>query len=175
RRARCVEIPEPLRGLLGAKSFPSLEQFLAVTDDTIFYALNLWRDCADPVLSTLARGLLHRELFKTLDVSHSRNLRKKVAAARRLLAEKGVDPNYFFMIYESKNLAYQPYVSKGKRAHHHIFVQLRDRRNTCADIATVSPLVAGLARATAFVRRVIFPERVMGQYVRPELESIFDR
>lgn len=171
--AQDAEIPEMLRVFLGAKSVPSLDQFLALTDDTIFHALNIWQDCGDPVLRTLARGLLHRELFKTIDVSRTKNLRKKLVAARRLLASRGADPNYFFMIYESRNLAYQPYVPKGKRSHHHIFVQLRDKRNTCVDIAALSPLVAGLARASAYVRRVIFPERWEGQSLRREFETIF--
>jgi HD superfamily phosphohydrolase len=168
-----VPIPEPLKRLLAQAPPPTIEDFLSVTDDTLYYALNEWQDCPDEILRTLSRGLLRRQLFKTIDVSSIKNLEEKLAKAKQLIASQGFDPRYFLMIYESKSLAYQPYVAKAKRLHHHIFVQTKESKEAYRDIATVSPLVAGLSRASAHVRRLVFPEHLGNLCLRDAFGKLF--
>jgi HD superfamily phosphohydrolase len=165
--------PPLLRILRSAAAPPRLEDFLAVTDDTLFYAMATWRASSDPVLRTLATGLLTRQLFKTVDVSAVSNLPRRLAAARRYIASLGWPPEYFVLLYESRNVAYRPYDPRDRNTGHHILVETSAGSHEYADIAELSPVVAGLARATTLIRRVVFPERLGDIATRSHLETIF--
>lgn len=173
RRKNVAWLTPPLHRMLAGSTAPSVDDFLAITDDTLLYALSEWQHAADTVLAALAGGLLTRHLFKTLDVSGTKNLPKKLLAAKRIIAETGYDARYFLMVYEGKNIAYRPYDPRDSKAHHHIFVEGQGPNGQYVDMATASPLVEGLTRANASVRRVVFPDELGGVHLRPIFEDLF--
>ncbi|MGC8841583.1 MAG: HD domain-containing protein [Candidatus Sumerlaeaceae bacterium] len=170
---KLIPIPPALSRILAAPATATIEDFLSITDDTLLHTLSQWQDTSDPVLSTLAHGLLVRRLFKTLDVSTAKNIKKKLAAAREIISQTGFDSRYFLMLYEGKNVAYRPYDPRDSQSYHHVLVELRGRKGQYVDIASVSPLVEGLARASGSVRRVVFPEELGGVRLRAIFENIF--
>jgi len=150
-----------------------LDDFLATTDDSIMYALNCWQSSTDAPLRYLANGLLKRRLFKTIDISKVHNIHEKLEKTKSLIRQAGMPPEYFFMVYESKNIAYRPYDPKEKQLSQHIVVEVSLPNGEYRDIAALSPVAAGLARATAHVRRIVFPPEINGISLRQKIEAIF--
>ncbi len=169
-----IEVTPPsLRRFLAGQETPTLVDFLELTDDTVLYSLTRWQESPDPVLRLLASGLLTRKLFKTIDVSRTRGLPRKLNEARQLIVSLGWPAEDLLLVYESKNVAYKPYDPRDKNATHHILVETPPGSQTYRDIADVSPLVNGLAGATSHIRRVVFPEQLGTVYLRPHMEAIF--
>lgn len=166
-------MPAPLRRLLAEPERAKLEDFLVATDDLLFFALGQWQEASDPVLRELARGLLGRKLFKTVDVSRIDRLGERLRAAQKIIEATGHDPRYFIMIYESKSVAYRPYRPDDKGAHNHILVETATNSRHYLDIARLSPVAAGLAKATTLVKRVIFPAQLDDKPLRRRLEAVF--
>lgn len=148
----------PLLGLLQKRANVDLETYCALDDHVVFSALHRWTDSEDLILADLAGRIMERRLFKTLDVSRVKNLRSREKLARVEIRRAGLDPRYYFIMDSSGDVPYKPYDPKRPAASPHILVEPpAPGTGKAQDIAEVSEVVSGLARAAFTVRRVIFP------------------
>jgi hypothetical protein len=146
---------------------------LDTDDSTIQHALTRWRRDGDPVLADLSGRLLDRHLFKTLDVSRVKGVTARLRQAREIIAGAGLDPRYYLALDTSSSVPYRPYDPKQPEIRNHILVETPRQRKPYCDIHDLSPVVQGLARATAGRRRVVFPESHDGQDLRSAIERVF--
>ncbi|AXA35532.1 MAG: HD domain-containing protein [Candidatus Hydrogenedentota bacterium] len=162
-----------LAELLCAGDQIALPHYLGVTDDTLMTNIAQWQEAPDPILSDLASRLCERNLFKTIDISGVTNLASRIRKAKREIEALGLDSRYYFVLDESRSVAYQPYSPRTTDPARHIMIEVQRAKSVYRDIHEVSPIIEGLARATAHIRRVIFPERVRKTNLRKRMEAIF--
>ena len=103
QRARRLAIQERLPGpaaedpahkaLLGQRL--NVAEFTDLDDVSILHCFKLWARSSDPPLARLCRGLLVRDLFKTIDLTGrytAAQARQILAAAKTLIHDHGGDP-----------------------------------------------------------------------------------
>ncbi len=103
----------------------SLEDFLRLDDYSI---VDLWRCCersGDRLLGQLGEGLLHRKLFKAIDVTGltPASVASFVAEARKAVEESGLDPDYALPYDEPTDTPYMPYDPDAVKPATQIYVQ----------------------------------------------------
>jgi HD superfamily phosphohydrolase len=152
---------------------PSLDDYLEIDDHVLFGAMKRWRRHGDPVLSDLSGRVLERRVFKTVDVSRLKNLPARMRKARTLIAAAGGDPRYHLYLDESGDVPYRPYDRKLRRIGKQIFIEPREPGGEYLDIAEVSEVVAGLARAAFTTRRIMFPASLGDTDLRGSLIALF--
>ncbi|MCX7718108.1 MAG: HD domain-containing protein [Candidatus Sumerlaeaceae bacterium] len=174
RRVATAGAPDdPLVRLIRDPAGVSLTDYLDTDDSTIQHALTRWRRGDDPVLADLSGRLLDRQLFKTLDVSRVKGVTTRLRQAREIIAGAGLDPQYYIALDTSSSVPYRPYDPKQPEIRNHILVETPGQRKPYRDIHDLSPVVQGLARATAGRRRVVFPESHGGLDLRAAIERVF--
>ena len=164
---------EPVARLLRAGAATGMTDYLLCDDDSVFSCMKRWRDCGDATLADLSRRILERSLFKTLDISRTRNLARRLREARAAVRGAGLDPRYYFAVDESGNVPYLPYDPRTPEVSKHIQVEDVDRPGRYRDLHEVSEVVRGLTRAAFTIRRAVFPEHANGVDLRAEMERIF--
>jgi HD superfamily phosphohydrolase len=152
---------------------PTLADYLEIDDHVVFGALKRWRQQADPVLSDMAGRVLERRVFKTVDVSRTKGLQARLRKARTIIAAAGGDPRYHLFLDESGDVPYRPYDRKSRKIGKQIFIEPREPGGEYLDIAEVSEVVAGLARAAFTTRRVMFPGTIGNTDLRALLVPVF--
>jgi len=88
-----------------------LESFSLLDDFDIYTAIKVWKDADDPVLSTLCRMIVNRELF-ACELKNEVFSEDKVADIRAAIAKKhdlsDEDASYFLIADSTENHAYHP-------------------------------------------------------------------
>jgi uncharacterized protein len=133
------------KSLLGQKLTPG--EFVELDDVSIQQCLKQWAKGDDPVLARLCDGLLHRRLFKTIDITASPDPEKSVSDARRAVAAAGGDDAYDLFFDEPADTPYEIYDG---RTGSDICVQHADGR--ISSFAEISPLTGALSRQLMFRR-----------------------
>jgi HD superfamily phosphohydrolase len=160
--------PQPSSGLN-----LQLDDYLDLDDHGVYGAMKRWRRHSDPILADLSARVLDRRFFKTVDVSRLKSLESRVKKARTIIAAAGGDPKYHLYVDESGDVPYRPYDRKLRRHGKVIFVEPLQLDGEYQDIAKVSEVVAGLARAGFITRRVMFPENLGSTDLRTPLIRLF--
>jgi HD superfamily phosphohydrolase len=159
-----VFIPEELKPFF-TKTMDevSVEEYLAVDEGVMFYALQRWSHEADPILSDLAARFANRRLFGSI---HTREL-KKVEQQQLcdMFRSQGLDPDYYLSFQMAVVGGYQRF-SQG--------IMLVDDEGEKVDLSACSALVRSLQPETNF--RLICPKEVLrgeGKYkpIRGWLEA----
>ncbi|HEX4054565.1 MAG TPA: HD domain-containing protein [Tepidisphaeraceae bacterium] len=143
------------KALVGGKL--TVHEFTELDDVSLLYCLKLWTNSDDPVLARLCRGLLQRQLYKTIDLSAPENpadVRQLVAAASAAVTAAGGDPDYDLFYDEPGNTPYEIY--DGQSTTTDILVQ--DSHGRLASFAAISPLTQVLSRQLMFRRLHVSPE-----------------
>jgi HD superfamily phosphohydrolase len=133
------------RALLGQRM--SMREFVDLDDVSLTQCFKLWADSGEDVtLARLCRGLLFRQLYKSIDVTDLENAREKFDLASRAVTEAGGDAEYdlFFDAPQDTPYAIDPSVEKG------IKVLMPDGR--LSDIAAVSPMTEAMNKQLGFRR-----------------------
>ena len=164
---------EPLTRMLRDGTQASLADFLIVDDDSVYSHMKHWSNSPDPILQDFSRRLLERRLFKTIDITQIRGLRRKLQLARSTLRDAGLDPRYYFIVDESTNVPYRPYDAQSPESTRHILVEDNKHPKGTRDLHEVSEVVRGLTRAAFTIRRAIFPSDVAGFNLREKMDEIF--
>jgi hypothetical protein len=139
------------KALLGQQL--SVEEFTDLDDVSVLHCLKLWTRADDAPLADLCRGLLFRQVFKTIDLSHlsdARQLRSIVAAAEAAVAAAGGDPAYDLFYDEPSDTPYETYQPDGCGAAGEILVRGPD--GTLTPFGSISPLTRALNQQLMFRR-----------------------
>lgn len=155
----------------------ALKDFLALDDATFQHHWNLWRDHADPILSDLARRLLKRDIFKTLEVNPGdERFESRLEDARALLNRHGMDPNYYLLRLDAGDIPYRPFEEGGGLHHAPILIgdDSDSERDAPRDLRDVSHIAAALAREAYTQTHLAFPESKGATDLRKEMAKIFN-
>ncbi len=134
----------------------TVHEFTELDDVSLLYCLKLWAHADDAVLARLCRGLLQRQLYKTIDLSARENpadVRQAVSAATSAIAAVGGDPEYDLFYDEPGDTPYEIY--DGQSTTTDILVQ--DSAGRLASFAAISPLTQVLSRQLMFRRLHVSP------------------
>jgi HD superfamily phosphohydrolase len=89
----------------------SVNEFVQLTDNDLFYALGLWKNATHTELSDLCRRLVTRKLLKPIEENISiRDYFHNKDNIEKVLSSKGFNPDYYLVWIEgSEKSAYNPY------------------------------------------------------------------
>jgi hypothetical protein len=131
----------------------SAEEFTDLDDVSVLHCFKLWTKADDAPLANLCRGLLFRQVFRTIDLSHVRDperLKAMVAAAETAVAAAGGDPLYDLFFDEPADTPYESYQPDGCGAAGEILVRGHD--GTLTPFGRLSPLTQALNQQLMFRR-----------------------
>ena len=152
--------PPALRSLLAREPL-STAAFITLDDTDIWHLLKSWRPHADPVLSSLADGLLYRKLYKTMDLDREDpvQLARTIEHAQHMAKRLGLDPTYTILTDRAKDTPYRPYSpdSKGSDASPILIVEADGRARP---IEQCSDLIHLLGHDSYTMWRVCMPAEV---------------
>ncbi len=129
-------------------------------DDTdVWYALKRFALEADPALTELAGGLVHRKLYKTREIPDGAEGDALVTHARAAARSLGRDPDFAVLEDSSADAPYTPYVPGAGRPDESIRIVQSD--GSIVPIEDVSDVVRLLGEIQYRVRRLVAPRDVL--------------
>lgn len=131
----------------------SIDEFTELDDVSVMHCFKTWTRADDPTLANLSRGLLFRQLYKTLDLSHLPDAdaaRAALAAAEGAVLQAGGDPRYDLFYDEPADTPYETYQPDACGGAADILVL--DRTGRLTPIGDVSPLTRTLNEQLMFRR-----------------------
>jgi HD superfamily phosphohydrolase len=148
--------PGPLQRLLRGERLAPLE-FLRMDDTDVWMALKVWAEGEDVVLRELARGLLERRLYKTLQVPErdAPGAGGPIDAAVAAVAAQGGDPRYHLLLDRAGDTPYRPYVPGSGGGQRPIMVSTP--QGGLERLEVHSDLIHLLGRDRYEVQRLCFP------------------
>jgi HD superfamily phosphohydrolase len=162
-----LDVPASLRSAFSGHM--SLTSYLEADDHTVTELMKGCTRSPDPVLAGLASGLLHRHLYKSVDVTThatAQQLDRIIAFRERVhswLMGKGLNPAYAFVEDTASDTPYEPYAPDEERPARQIFVEGDGGR--VVEISTVSEALMQL-RKTYTVMRYYFPAELRPDVLR---------
>jgi HD superfamily phosphohydrolase len=145
------------KALLGQQM--TMGQFNELDDISILHCFKQWAHCSDAVLAALCRGLLHRRVFKTIDMTHLNDplqARKAMTAAERAIAAGGAEPAYEMFIDHPSGAGYVSDDTGECGGENEILV--REPSGAVAPLGSISPLGQALNRQLMFRRLHVSPQ-----------------
>ena len=114
--------PSLLRAFSGSLR---LDDYLRLDDCAV---VEFWRCCEnsqDPLLRELAAGLLHRKLYKAIDVTphQSNQVAAFVTEANRIIQDRGLSPEYALADDAPADTPYKPYDPDAEKPATQIYVE----------------------------------------------------
>jgi uncharacterized protein len=135
----------------------SLKEHLELDDTDILFSIKRWQYSKDAVLSDLSKRFLSRRLFKAFDLDMPEAARAVfVADSRKIVANAGFDPDYYFVEDEAGNIPYSFYSKEASDPKNLIFVEQGFSKPEIREISSVSPAVRGLQEGYR-IHRICFP------------------
>jgi len=101
----------PLSALLSGEPVGAVD-YATLDDVDVWLALKHWaRGSGDPVLDTLADGLVNRRIYKTIELPADTpgRARELVEGARSVARVKGFDPELHVLVDETRDSPYRPF------------------------------------------------------------------
>lgn len=138
------------KALLGQRL--SMAEFTDLDDISILHCFKLWTGSHDAVLAGLCRGLLFRQVFKTIDLAHVHYEQESsaiVSAAEEAVSAAGGEPGYELFYDEPADTPYETF-SPDNSAASEIYVKLPSGELT--SIVNLSPITQALNRDLMFRR-----------------------
>ena len=146
----------PMESILADRKL-DLAQHLELDDTDVMFSIKRWRHSSDPILSDLAKRFLDRRLFKAFDLDMPEEQRPAfVTESRRIVADAGFDPEYYFVEDTAGNAPYSFYSKDTSDAKNLIFVEEGFSRPEIREISMVSSAVRGLQEGYR-IHRICFP------------------
>ena len=139
----------------------TLMEHLEIDDSDVIFHLKQWQRARDPVLSDLSLRFVGRRLFKAIDLDMPQSERAEfIASARRLVAQAGYAPDYYFIEDHAGDVPYYNYYTgQGVEPKTRIYVEDGYAQPRIREISEVSEAVRGLQRGYQ-LHRVCFPPEV---------------
>jgi uncharacterized protein len=152
----------PMEKVLAAENV-GLQAHLELDDTDVLFSIKRWRYSTDATLADLASRFLDRRLFKAFDLDMPEAERSGfVEDARKIVADAGFDPEYYFVEDEASNVPYSFYSKETGDAKDLIFVEQGFARPAIREISSVSAAVRGLQEGYR-IHRICFPAEVKDQ------------
>jgi len=146
----------PMEKVLAGEKL-TLKEHLEVDDTDILFSIKRWQHSSDAILSDLAKRFLNRRLFKAFDLDMPESDRAAfIADSRKMVADAGFDPDYYFVEDEAGNIPYSFYSKESADPKNLIFVEEGFSRPVIREISSVSSAVRGLQEGYR-VHRICFP------------------
>lgn len=139
------------KALLGQRL--DMEEFTDLDDVSVTYCFKLWAHGDEPVLAALCKGLLYRQVFKTIDLGRFESPEQIDQIVRRVadaIAAKGGEVGYEMFYDEASDTPYENYQPDGGGETSGILVKNRDGK--LAEFSSISPVVGALNRQLWFRR-----------------------
>lgn len=148
-----------LMRMLGGQRLAAAE-YLRLDDTDIWTALKLWSFSEDAVLRELSDGLLHRRLYKIIDLDQSDPVlvARTIDRASELAMEMGLEPEYTVLVDRSRDTPYRPYDPTHPEVDAHIPIVERD--GSVVPIELGSDIVHLLGRDSYNMLRLCLPGRL---------------
>ena len=168
-----VGIPGAIKSAFGGQM--SLTSYLETDDHTVTELMKACCRSRDRVLSSLASGLLHRRLYKCVDVSglvaegRLAQIRAFSERMRALVAGRGLDADYCFVEDTASDTPYSPYAPDPEKPARQIFVEGEGGR--VVEISQQSEALAHL-RKTYTVMRYYFPASLREEAAKAATETL---
>ncbi|MEO8433749.1 MAG: HD domain-containing protein [Pyrinomonadaceae bacterium] len=145
----------------------TLMEHLEIDDSDVIFHLKQWQRAPDPVLSDLSLRFVGRRLFKAIDLDMPQSERAEfIASARRLVAQAGYAPDYYFIEDHAGDVPYYNYYTgQGVEPKTRIYVEDGYAQPRIREISEVSEAVRGLQRGYQ-LHRVCFPPEVKDEVYR---------
>jgi hypothetical protein len=166
RSGATLNIPRTSLSELLLRETVGHETFVGLDDADIWSALKAWCFEEDALLSELARGLVHRRLFKTvqLPIELEDRLPEIIDRAREIVASAGGVPRYHLLVDLAEDHPYHPYLPGASSNRRPILVADAGRLQP---IEVVSNLARLLGQYPYKVIRFALPARF-----RPQIEQL---
>ena len=160
-----IELPQDLDIILseGIKR-ETVNNYLNLTDDTIWYHLMLWKDHKDSIISDLCSRMLNRKLFKSIPIPW--DPMELIEKVQLISTEKGVPHKYFFLrdqattgSYKDSYILQAPKTEENfaeKEASEQIF--LFDRQNKSEELSNLSNIIGQIRNKQISIQRAYVPE-----------------
>ena len=146
----------PMEKVLAGEKL-NLREHLELDDTDILFHIKRWQLAADPILADLAKRFLNRRLFKAFDLDMPESDRPVfIAKSRKIVANAGFDPEYYFVEDAAGNVPYSFYSKETSDHKNLIFVEDGFSRPTIREISSVSSAVRGLQEGYR-IHRICFP------------------
>jgi uncharacterized protein len=138
------------KALLGQQL--SLQEFTDLDDISLMHCLKEWTRAADATLANLCRGLLYRQLYKTLDLTSMEDsqARRAVEAAANAIKSAGGDAEYDLFYDEPADTPYEIFAGSAD-------IPVQDPQGRISSFSTISPLTQALSRQLMFRRLHVSP------------------
>ena len=149
-------IDTPMEKILRGEKLSLLEH-LHLDDTDVMFSIKRWQHSEDAILADLADRFLNRRLFKAFDLDMPEADRAGfIDASRRIVADAGFDPEYYFVEDKAGNAPYSFYSKDTSEAKDLIFVEDGFSRPEIREISVVSSAVRGLQEGYR-IHRICFP------------------
>jgi hypothetical protein len=135
------------KALLGRQL--AIDEFTDLDDISMLNCLKVWSKSEDRVLAGICRGLLQRELYKTIDLTAVEDKQARdsmIAEAKKAIAAAGGDEQYDLFYDEPADTPYEIY--DGRASSSDILVQ--QESGQLASFASLSPLTEALGKQLIF-------------------------
>ncbi len=158
-------VSNPLVELIEKGSDVSLRTYTRLTDATMWWLIDLWREHRDPILSRLTVGLLRRSLFKAVDVpegSYAKTtalLERAKGIARDLFPDVTGAENYFVTLDDPSRVSYKGYDWGNETADESVWLTGDGRKELPLEAKGESAIVDAL-RLRMYLPRLIVPAEV---------------
>jgi uncharacterized protein len=138
----------------------TLADHMEMDDADVTFHVKQWQRSDDAVLADLSRRFVGRRLFKAIDLDMPEGERADfLAAARRLVEQRGFDPAYYFIEDHAGDVPYYSYYTvEGVEPKSLIYVEDGYAHPRVREISEVSDAVKGLRGYR--LHRVCFPPEV---------------
>jgi HD superfamily phosphohydrolase len=149
------------KALLGQRL--SIEEFTELDDVSFQHCLKLWSHAEDGVLAGLCKGLLYRQLYKTIDltgIADAGVVESLVAAAGQAVSAAGGDPAYDLFFDAPENTPYEFFrgkISDAASASKSTDILVQDADGRLTSFSEISPLTQALHRQLMFRRLHVAP------------------
>jgi HD superfamily phosphohydrolase len=140
------------KALLGQRL--TIEEFTDLDDVSVLHCLKLWVNSHDVVLARLSKGLLFRQVYKTIDLSHvtdESRVRAMITTADNAVAAAGGEAGYDVFFDEATDTPYEIFADAGQCGGAGEIIVL-DPSGKPTDFARASPFVRALNSQLMFRR-----------------------
>lgn len=141
----------------------SLSEHLSIDDYDVMFYIKQWQHSEDKILSDLAKRFIDRRIFKAFDLDMPESeIDSFVNSTKRLVANAGFDPKYYFVDDMGGDAPYYFYTRNSDKPKDLIFVEDGYARPQIREISEVSAAVRGLQKGYR-IHRVCFPYELIDE------------
>lgn len=133
----------------------SLEDYLKLDENIVYYYFQLWQEEEDAILSDLCQRFMNRRLFQYIDFDPNLQM-SELLRLTELLSEVGIDPEYYLVIDSSSDLPYDFYRPGEEGERLPIYLQMPTRE--LKELSRHSSVVEAISGKKRTDHKLYFPE-----------------